>query len=275
MVNSISEFSWVGSQEHCVDTINIQNINHISVGRFGGNSTAGQYKNEDGCLIWAEQRQKWEFAIILDAHYSAESAELVEAQFLTYKTTIQNLLSKPYDQALKEIEQTILRLFQEEEFLVNCRNVKGETACLVVLRINKYVWWFSIGDCMSYLFHPELKQLGQFQINQRQFFEWVGQVNTFEQNIPCYSSGFRELRKGLNRIVLTTDGLVECPNEPFSSPNDIYQVMMNHDLNLGVKTLLETIQENDVRDSTTIIAWDVNITEDVTRPSDDPGRDKA
>ncbi|WP_096274512.1 protein phosphatase 2C domain-containing protein [Paucisalibacillus globulus] len=269
MVNSISEFSWVGSQEHCVDTISIQNVNHISIGRFGGNSSAGQYKNEDGCLVWADQEQNWEFAIILDAHHSAESAELVITQFLAYKSTIHNLLSKPYNQALLEMEQTVLQLFQEEDFLSKCREVKGETACLLVLRIDKYIWWLSIGDCISYIFHPELSQLGQYQLNQRQFFEWVGQVNTFEQVVPCYSSGVRELRKGLNRILLTTDGLVECPNEPFFSPNDIYHVMMNHELNPGVKTLLQTIQENNVRDSTTIIAWDVDISKDVTRPSDE------
>ena len=62
---------------------------------------------------------------------------------------------------------------------------------------------------------------------------------------------------------------MECPNEPFFSPNDIYHVMMNHELNPGVKTLLQTIQENNVRDSTTIIAWDVDISKDVTRPSDE------
>ncbi|MBP3041408.1 protein phosphatase 2C domain-containing protein [Bacillaceae bacterium Marseille-Q3522] len=161
-----------------------------------------------------------------------------------------------------------INLFQEEQFLSDCRNVKGETACLIVLRKDKYVWWFSIGDCLSYLFHPELAKLGQYQINQRQFYEWVGQVNTFEQVIPCYSSGIRELRKGLNRIFLTTDGLIECPNEPFSSPNEIYNVMRSHQMDNSILTILQSIKENNVRDSTTIISWDVNITKEVTIPSD-------
>ncbi|WP_042150039.1 protein phosphatase 2C domain-containing protein [Paucisalibacillus sp. EB02] len=263
------EFSWVGSEDNCVDTISIQNINHIAVGRFGGNSTAGQYKNEDGCLVWAEEEQRWEFAVILDAHNSAESAEIVIEQLTKGRTKIQNLLTQPFNQSIKSMEETVLGLFLEEEFLFKCRKVKGETACLIVLRMDKYVWWFSIGDCISYLFHPELAKLGQYQLNQRQFFEWVGQVNTFEQVVPCYSSGIRELRKGLNRILLTTDGLVECPNEPFSSPHDIYHVMMDHGMDHGVRTLLQTIKENNVRDSTTVLAWDVTIAEDVTRPSDD------
>lgn len=60
-----------------------------------------------------------------------------------------------------------------------------KTACLIVLRKNKYLRWLSIGDCISYLSHQELRNLGQYQINQRQFYEWVGQVNTINQIVPC------------------------------------------------------------------------------------------
>ena len=267
MENLIREYSWVGSQENFVDHINTMSINQLSIGRFGGNSSAGQYKNEDGCLVWADEGN-WEFVVILDAHNSAESAELVIKQFSRNKKEIQHLLSLSNEQSFKRLEEKILNLFQEEKFLSECRKVKGETACLIVLRKDKYVWWFSVGDCISYIFHPELAKLDQYQINQRQFFEWVGQVNTFEQEVPCYSSGIRELRKGLNRILLTTDGLVECPNEPFTNPKEIYHVMKKHTITDGITELLETIKDNDVRDSTTIISWEVNITKDVTMPSD-------
>mgnify|MGYP006397588321 FL=1 len=160
-------------------------------------------------------------------------------------------------------------MFQEEQFISDCRKVKGETACLIVLRKDKYVRWFSIGDCLSFIFHSEFANLGQYQINQRQFYEWVGQVNTFEQTVPCYSSGIRELRNGINRIFLTTDGLVECPNVPFSNPKEIYNVMKKHQINDGITELLQTIKKNNVRDSTTIVSWDVNLTSDVTKPSDE------
>lgn len=76
MGNPISEYSWIGSSTDFVDKIYINNINRILIGRFGGNSDAGQYKNEDGCLIWTDEKESWEFVVILDAHYSAESAEL-------------------------------------------------------------------------------------------------------------------------------------------------------------------------------------------------------
>jgi serine/threonine protein phosphatase PrpC len=267
MATSMSEFRWVGSENNLVDQLHIHTINHITLGRFGGNSIAGQYKNEDGCLIWVDDKQDWEFVVLLDAHNSAESAELVINQFLISKEEIQNSLLLNYEQTFKSLEKTILNMFQDEEFINACRKVKGETACLIVLRKDKYLWWLSIGDCISYLFHPELAKLGQYQVNQRQFYEWVGQVNTFDQIIPCYSSGRRELRKGVNRILLTTDGLVECPNEPYSDPKEIYNDLKDHQLNEGIMNLLNTIKENEVRDSTTIISWDVNVSMDVTNPS--------
>jgi hypothetical protein len=43
--------------------------------------------------------------------------------------------------------------------------------------------------------------------------------------------------------------------------------MKNESIHDCLMALLLTIKENQVRDSTTIICWDVNITSDVTRPS--------
>lgn len=43
--------------------------------------------------------------------------------------------------------------------------------------------------------------------------------------------------------------------------------MTNHQIEDGINTLLQTIKENNVRDSTTIISWEVNITKEVTKPS--------
>src|SRR5690606_5789926 len=121
------------------------------------------------------------------------------------------------------IERKLLQLFQEDDFKRACRHVQGETACLIAVRKGKYLYWFSIGDCLLYLFHPELAAFGQYQLNQRQFYEWIGQVNTFEQEVPCFSSGIRELRQGENQLLLTTDGLVECPNAVFTEPESVWQ----------------------------------------------------
>lgn len=46
------EYTWIGSQENFIDEVNVYMISHMVLGRFGGNSTAGQYKNEDGCMVW-------------------------------------------------------------------------------------------------------------------------------------------------------------------------------------------------------------------------------
>lgn len=268
MDNNFEDFSWVGSQENFVDKEKIQYIGNIIVGRYGGNSNAGQYKNEDGCLVWFNKKEDWEFVIALDAHNTAESAEKVLELFEKEKAQIKYLLSMATTQkTFKLLEEKILNMFQSKEFLSTCRNIKGETACLIVVRKDKYIWWFSVGDCVLYLFHPELSALGQYQINQRQFYEWIGQVNTFEQEVPCYSIGIRELRHGENRIFLTTDGLIECPNAPFSNPKKIYNSFANSKDEESIKAMFQKIRENNVRDSTTIISWTVNIQKEVTIPS--------
>ncbi|MEH7382990.1 hypothetical protein V7138_21175 [Bacillus sp. JJ1533] len=48
----MGDYWWVGSQESFVDTISVQKRGKIIIGQFGGNSSAGQSKNEDGCLVW-------------------------------------------------------------------------------------------------------------------------------------------------------------------------------------------------------------------------------
>ncbi|WP_326122803.1 protein phosphatase 2C domain-containing protein [Metasolibacillus meyeri] len=166
-----NEFSWYGEQKNFVDKINIHHIGPVYIGRFGGNSSAGQYKNEDGCLVWVDEEKNWEFTAILDAHNSAESIQVILQHFAMRKAEWQALFSLSYEQVFSRIEQAVLTMFQDEKFLADCRSIKGETACLIIFRKDKYMWWFSVGDCLSFLFHPELARLNQYQINQRQFYE--------------------------------------------------------------------------------------------------------
>jgi hypothetical protein len=270
MAKQGEEFSWVGSQENFVDQPDVSQIGKIVVGRYGGNSSAGQYKNEDGCLVWYNEQQDWEFAILLDAHKTAESAELIIKHIEGSEFEIKQVLSMPTNQqAFKKLEEKIISLFQAEDFLLACRNVRGETACLIVARKEQFVWWLSVGDCVLYLFHQELAAMGQYQVNQRQFYEWIGEVNTFELDVPCYSVGVRELRTGENRVFLTTDGLIECPNEPYANHASIYHSFNETDGDESIITsILETIKNHQVRDSTTIITWTVEVSKEATRPSD-------
>ena len=268
MNNDIAYFSWVGSQQSFVDDISIEQFNHVILGRYGGNSSAGQYKNEDGCVLWINEKEDWEFVVLLDAHNTAESAELVVNLLESEKVNLAQILCLEMKQKMfQQLEEKILNMFQSQEFVSACQNVTGETACLIVVRKGKYLWWFSVGDGLLYLFHSELAALGQYQVNQRQFFEWIGQVNTFEQEVPCYSVGMKELRQGMNRIFLTTDGLVECPNDPYRNPKTIYDNFENVTGEEAIRDMLETIQKNSVRDSTTIISWQINNSKRATLPS--------
>jgi hypothetical protein len=264
----MQKFSWVGSQKNYVDLTDIQQIYKLIIGRFGGNSLAGQYKNEDGCLVWLNEEHDWEFVLLLDAHNSADSAELIIKTFSKEEKKIVGILNSPLPEAFIQMEDCVLQLFQDPLFLKKCREVQGETACLMVVRKENYVWWFSVGDCIFHIFHPELAKLGQYFINQRNFYEWIGQVNTFEQDVPCYSTGRRELRKGMNHLFLTTDGLTECPNGKFHEPMEIMKEFKNTIPHQdSVENLIKDIEQKGVRDSTTIISWFVHVVKDATMPS--------
>lgn len=265
----MNNLSWVGSEKDFVDRWDVLWINHVVVGRFGGNSSAGQTKNEDGCIVW--QAEDWEFAAILDAHKSAESAELVIRTVDYHKEALSQILSFEGHLDCKQLERKLLEIFQSEDFLDACRNVEGETACLLVVRKGNYIWWFSVGDCLVYLFHPDLIAMNQYQLNQRQFYEWIGQVNTFEKAVPCYSSGTRELRKGTNIIFMTTDGLVECPGEPYSNPQNLVATLDEEKLDESISQLLVEIENRNVRDSTTILSWTIEVKEEGSIPSDFKG----
>ena len=266
MIITMNDFSWIGSEEDFVDERDVRWVNRVAVGRFGGNSSAGQTKNEDGCIVW--QAKDWEFAAILDAHKSAESAELVIRTIEYHKETLSQILSLEGQPDFIQLERKLLKIFQSKAFLDACREVTGETACLIVVRRSNYIWWFSVGDCLVYLFHPDLIAMNQFQLNQRQFYEWIGQVNTFEKTVPCFSSGTRELRKGTNMVFMTTDGLVECPGEPYLNAENLVDTLDEKKLVESISQLLMEIERRHVRDSTTIIAWAVEVDEEGSIPSD-------
>ncbi|MEH7124240.1 protein phosphatase 2C domain-containing protein [Bacillus sp. JJ1773] len=263
----VYEYSWVGSKESFVDKINIHRIKHVVLGRFGGNKTAGQYKNEDGCVIWVDEKMDWEFVILLDAHQTAESAELVISTFEAQKHAIKDILSLSINESFDSLSKLILTTFKSQWFKEACQNIQGETACLFVMRKGKFLWWLSIGDCALYLFHPELSALNEFQQNHRSFYEWVGRVNTFDLPVPCFSEGRKELRKGKNHLFLTTDRLIECPNTNFEKPKEIFKPFETRSNDESVKQLLEEIRGKKVRDSTTIISWFVQIASNGSLPS--------
>lgn len=260
------QLSWVGSMYPYLDEPTCTEVGNVSVGRFGGKTSAGQNKNEDGCLVWTGV--DWEFAVLLDAHKTASSAALILDEVERYHSMLTNILKKKTQEAVSELREAVVGLFQNATFKQKCREVEGETACLIVVRKDKYLWWFSVGDCLLLLIHPELEALGESVQNHRSFYEWIGEVNTFDTIVPCYSTGTKELRKGDNLIFLTTDGLLECPHTNLHFLDQIVARMKGKSVKEDVQQLLKEVEGKGVRDSTTIVAWKINIVEDGVMPSD-------
>ena len=255
-------YYWVGSDEPFVDQQQIDQWGPITLGRFGGCSSSGQYKNEDGVAVLVGD--DWEMTVVLDAHKTADSAALVLQYLAQSESRIRGDLDAPLTEAFSRIETTVLNLFQRPDFLAACEALQGETACLIAVRKGRFIWWLSVGDVVLYLFHPDLMKMGQAALNQRQFYEWIGRANTFALPVPSYTRGVRELRNGENRLFVTTDGLLECPGTPFAEPKQIEEALQSG----GIAELLSKIEANEVRDSTTVVTWTVTIDAHVTQPSD-------
>lgn len=255
--------------------ISVKQYDDIVLGKYGGNISAGAKKNEDGALVWSND--DWEFAAILDGHNSAESVDLVIHTIEKEYENIKIMMNERIETVFQSVANHILTIFQSSSFKEKCKRVKGETAFLLCVRKENYIWWLSIGDCLVYVFHDELHKLGQYALNQRHFYEWIGNVNTFELPVPCYSSGIRELRTGNNRIVMVTDGVLECGERRYETPLNLYNDMNENKIELkeNVHNVLEHVHHQLGRDSATIISWDVENKKNATYPSDQPEKMKV
>ncbi len=273
MKDSHHELKWIGSEDLCLDIVKVRDCGNISLGCYGGNIEAGADKNEDAVLIMSDSEQKWKFTMLLDAHTTNESAQLVINTIEEEKPAILSILNLSMEEMFNELQTFFLNLFNSDQFKEKCKWVRGETACLICVQREKFLWWLSIGDNLVFLFHPELAELGQFALNQRQFYQWIGQVNSFELPIPCYSFGIRELREGLNYIYLITDGVLECGHRPFEEYNYLYEVLTSNqqneqaDIKENISNLLNQVHMEKGRDSATVIGWSCFNDQTSCRPS--------
>lgn len=253
---------WLGCDTPHLGVPSLASCGNMTIGCYGGNPLAGGTKNEDALFTLCALDSSWHFALLCDAHCSCESAALVLDTISNQQASIAMALSQPPDIAFSLLHQQILDLFRSASFREQCRQVKGETACLICAQKGQWLWWLSIGDCVVYLFHPELAQLGQYALNQRQFYEWIGVVNTFDAPVPSFSSGIRELRKGSNHILMVTDGLLEFGTRPFEDAKTLYHLLVgdNGDTHITlvqerILQLLNLVHEGRGRDSATLIHW--------------------
>lgn len=235
---------------------------------YGGNTAAGARKNEDAALIWQDTEAGWTFAALLDAHGTSDSALLVVETLQGRRDELLSALNLPPAEAFAELERGLVMAFSQPEFLAACRQLSGETALLCCATKGAYLWWFSVSDGVAYLFHPELARLGQFALNQRQFFEWLGKVSGFYERPFTFSSGVRALRRGWHDVLLVTDGLLEFGTRPFEDPRQLAKALkVGQWAPPDLLKVLAQVHDGGGRDSATVVHWRVRNDEVVPMPS--------
>ena len=257
-MGDVETFRWLGSDDLHLDKPGVYTCGRMQIGLYGGNTRAGANKNEDAALAWCSDDGAWEFAAVIDAHYSSDSAELILEAIAGEYADLVEYMAEPVGVAFTRVEQHIVSLFASSEFRARCRQVVGEASCLIAARKGRFVWWLSVGDCVIYALNRRLAGLGQFALNQRSFFEWIGNRNTFDLPVPAYTRGVKELRSSRTVLVLTTDGPLECGTRPFEKPLYFYEAFAyGGDAALGdnVRNALATVHGEQGRDSATVIAW--------------------
>ena len=267
-------YRWIGSDNAHLDKPNVDHCGGVAIGSYGGATQTGAVRNEDAALVLSDPSADWTFAALLDAHYSTESDDLIFATLEERQSAIIASLSRPVGAAFDDVRSILVEAFSSASFRKACQRIVGEASCIFVAQKSRFLFWLSIGDCLGFALHPELANLGQFAVNQRHFYEWLGKSNVFDLDAPAFSSGVQELRQGPNSIVLVTDGLYEYPYSPFVDPAAIYASLGpergRSDVAAGVMQALSTVHEGNGRDSATIVAWQTDIRDRPTRSSPMP-----
>lgn len=270
--SDVLSFRWIGDNPPYIDTPHVERCGDVLIGAYGGASAGGGFKNEDAAYVMCHLEGGWRFAALIDGHYSCESDALIFATLDKRRHRIVSAMEQPTGAAFESLRALLLEGFSSIEFRDACRNVVGEASAIFCAQKGRFVFWLSVGDCLAFALHPELGGLGQFALNQRHFYEWLGKSNIFDLDPPPFSSGVQELRTGINSVVLVTDGLYEYPDSPFEDPTAVYALMgpPQRDLEAGVLRALQTVHAGRGRDSATVVAWQVVVNEPATRSSPAP-----
>jgi hypothetical protein len=257
-------FSWLGDTEPHLDSPAVVTSGNAVIGMYGGRTEVGANKNEDAAFFMSDPDGEWEFAMIADAHYSAESAAMLLELVNDEASYVREIMDKqPLEQLFPTLENRFVDVFSSPEALSRALDMEGEASCIICARSDRFLWWMSIGDCQVFLFHRELAKRGQFALNQRNAFEWIGYRNTFTNVVPCYSSGVRGLLSGRSVICLATDGVFEGDEAPLIPAHHLYQAYMAVDetIDSGLESrtcaVLNRVHQLKGRDSATLIAWNV------------------
>lgn len=136
--------------------------------------------------------------------------------------------------AFPEIQKYIISFIESDQIKSECQGLTGETALL-------------------FCFHKEFNNLVQYEVNQRNFYQWIGQKNSLNLKVPCYSSGTMQLRAGKSKILVLTDGVIEVGGRPFEDDDRLRKVFRSNNLSVSTKTLLDEVQRKNGRDSVDLV----------------------
>jgi hypothetical protein len=247
---------WSGTHDPYLTGPVVEQVDHVSVARHGGNSGRGAHKNEDGAYLLIGD--DWVFAVILDAHNTGESTEVVLALLSEWQERVVAICEQRRQTDFRQMEATIAELLLTQSSIDRLGVVRGETAFLVCFQRGAHLMWLSVGDNSLYVIHPELSRLGQHNLSVRNYFEWIGERSSLT-DVPCYSSGVRQLRSGISTIVLTTDGILEFGERPYEDAGAFSAAAVaSSPLKVAITEMLTKAHDGGATDSTTLLAWQVD-----------------
>lgn len=257
---------WNGQMEKYIDSIAIRHMEDICLGNYGGSSNQGTTKNEDGAMVF-KMENHGVLALLMDAHTSDDSVQIIQSLMLENEEALKAIGQKDGYSSIQEIKRFMESLLLSERCFDQMSRCTGETAVLFVYQYGEFLWWLSIGDNQLYVFHDEFNSLGQYNVNSRIFYQWTGKASSINLKVPCYVTGTIELREGLNRIVLLTDGVLEIEERPFENPHNLEQYLSEKPLKEGFRNILEVVKTKDGKDNATMIGWDFMNPVEALRPS--------
>lgn len=253
---------WYGNQGMFSNEIFIETFHDMTIGIYGGYDAV---KNEDGYFLLAFE-DGTRLSVLFDAHTTNESVVYVIEQLESRVKDISELCSLPISKCLSSLQSYLVDFMMSEEVTSALSNLRGETAILYCLQKGNYLWWLSIGDNSLYVFHKEFNELGQYRVNQRVFYQWLGNQNSLTLDVPCYTTGTLQLREGENKVLMLTDGVLEIEGRPFEN-NQAIESIFQASPDTAVNTVLKEVKNRNGRDNATLITWSVYCNHKPLRPS--------
>lgn len=249
--------SWLGSREPFLDTVHVEMCDGIALGLCGGSSAAGARMNEDAAFLLSGEDPGTVFAAVFDAHGGSDSADLGVAALEEMRGEIERALHQAPAACFETLSRLGRRVFTSGTFAAGRKSLKGETSVLLAATRRDHLWWWNVGDVALFLLHPDYAALGQYGVNRRSFYEWVGRVHTFEETVPAYATGTKRLRDGPNLVLIATDGLFKKDGTAETVRGLVHGGLPTGSAHLAASLgdMMGALLAAGVGDSATIAAW--------------------